>query len=324
MSFANNHKCFKPEGIKGYTERCAMVVSTSGSSGSSANGILVVGGTGDLGGAIARMLLAQKRHVRCLVRHQSKYQPLVEAGAEILMGDLKDRKSLDPACAGVETLVTTANSARRGGQDNVQTVDLEGNRNLIEAAKNAGVKQFIFISANVADPRSPIPLLQAKGKTEETLRGSGMKYTIIAPNAYMEFWAANVVGLPALKGQPVTIVGGGQRKHSFISAADVAKIAIASVDNPKAMNQRLLVGGPQPVSFLDIVAAYERALGRKIAVRHVAPGQPVPGFNEEQQGLLTSLDMFDSPIDMTEITRTYGVKLTSVQEFAESMVAGSK
>jgi uncharacterized protein YbjT (DUF2867 family) len=301
-----------------------MIDSTSGSSKSSANKVLVVGATGDLGGAIARMLLAQKRSVRCLVRPQSKYQPLVEAGADIVMGDLKDPKSLDPACAGIEVVVSTANSARRGGQDNPKTVDLEGNRNLIEAAKNAHVKQFIFISAGAADVRSPIPFLQAKGKTEEHLRGSGMKYTIIAPNAYMEFWIMYVVGLPAMNGKPVTIVGEGRRKHSFISAADVAKITILSIGNPKAMNQRLLIGGPQPVSFLDTVAAYERVLGRKITVNQVAPGQPVPGFNEEQQGLLASFDLFDSPIDMTEVTRTFGIKLTSVEEFAKNMVDGFK
>jgi len=302
----------------------AMTNSIKRDSESSANKILVVGATGDLGGAIARMLLAQNKSVRCLARPQSKYQPLAEAGAQIAMGDMKDRLSLDPACAGVETLVTTANSVRRGGQDNPKTVDLEGNRNLVEAAKNAGVNQFIFVSAATADANSPVPILQAKGKTEEYLRASGMKHTIIAPNAYMEFWVANVVGLPALNGQSVTIVGEGRRKHSFVSAVDVAKIALAAIGNPRAMNQRLVLGGPQPLSFLDIVAVYERVLGRKIAVRHVAPGQPVPGFNEEQAGLLTSFDMFDSPMDMTEISRTFDIKLTSVEEFARNMVAGFK
>jgi uncharacterized protein YbjT (DUF2867 family) len=286
--------------------------------------ILVAGATGDLGSAIVRTLLARNRSVRCLVRPQSKYQPLVEAGAEIVMGDLKDPKSLDPACWGVETVVTTANSVRRGGPDNTQSVDLEGNRNLIEAAKNAGVKHFIFISANTADPHSPVPLLQAKGKTEERLRESGMNYTIIAPNAYMEFWVANVVGLPAIKKQPVTIVGEGRRKHSFVSAADVAKLVIASIDNPKAMNQRFVIGGPQPVSFLDIIAAYERVLGRKITVQHVTPGQPVPGFNEDQRALLISFEMFDSPIDMADLIRTFDIKLTSVEEFAKNMASGFK
>lgn len=287
------------------------------------NAILVAGATGDLGGAIARMLLSQNKPVRCLVRAQSKFQPLVEAGAQIVMGDLKDPSSLTPACEGVEVVVTTANSARRGGPDNPQTVDLAGNHNLIDAAKEAGVKQFIFVSASTADAHSLVPFLQAKGKTEEYLRQSGLRHTIIAPNAYMEFWVANTVGLPAISGKPVTLVGEGRRKHSWISAVDVAKIMLASVGNPKAVNQRLVIGGPEPLSFLDVVGVYERLLNRKIIVNHVAPGEPVPGFPESLLPMLASFDMFDSSMDMTEITKRFNIKLTTIEEFAGKMIAGS-
>ncbi len=144
--------------------------------------ILVVGATGQLGGAVVRMLLAQGRPVRILVRPHSDYGSLAEAGAEAVFGDLKQRGSLDTACRGIETVITTATSAARGGEDTMQTVDLEGNRNLIAAAKAAGVNQFIFVSALPADPRSPVPLLQAKGRSEVTLRESGMPYTILAPD----------------------------------------------------------------------------------------------------------------------------------------------
>ena len=101
--------------------------------------ILVAGATGELGGAVARLLLAQGKAVRTLARPGSGHEPLRQAGAQVVLGDLKDRASLDAACRGVETVITTANSARRGGEDNPQTVDLEGNRNLIDAAKAAGV-----------------------------------------------------------------------------------------------------------------------------------------------------------------------------------------
>ena len=105
--------------------------------------ILAVGATGILGGMITQRLLQAGEDVRILVRRDSPSEELakqgmatlasslIEAGAQPIYGDLKDRASLDAACEGIETVITTANSASRGGGDNVQTVDLEGNRCLI-------------------------------------------------------------------------------------------------------------------------------------------------------------------------------------------------
>ncbi len=282
--------------------------------------ILVVGATGNLGGAVTRMLLAQDQPIRILARSQSNYQPLAEAGAQVVLGDLKQRGSLDAACQGADTVITTANSAARGGEDTVQTVDLEGNRNLIDAAKAAGIRQFIFVSVLGADPNSPVPFIQAKGKTEDALRESGIPYTILAPNGYMEVMVAGIVGMPALMGQPVTIVGGGRRKHSFISVGDVAAFILAAIGNPAAINQKLLLGGPQPLSFRDAVAIYERVLGHRIQVRSVAPGEPVPGLPQMVAQLLAGLDTYDSPIDMTETARTFGIQLTPLEEVVRRAV----
>src|SRR6266536_1057680 len=282
--------------------------------------ILVVGATGNLGGAVTRMLLAQGQPVRILVRPQSDYQPLAEAGAQVVLGDLKQPGSLDAACQGADTVITTANSAARGGEDTVQTVDLEGNRNLIDAAKAAGIRQFIFVSVLGADPNSPVPFIQAKGKTEDALRESGIPYTILAPNGYMEVMVAGIVGMPALMGQPVTIVGGGRRKHSFISVGDVAAFILAAIGNPAAINQKLLLGGPQPLSFRDAVANYERVLGHRLQVRSVAPGEPIPGLPQMVAQLLAGLDTYDSPIDMTETARTFGIQLTPLEEVVRRAV----
>jgi uncharacterized protein YbjT (DUF2867 family) len=295
--------------------------------------ILVVGATGDLGTKITRMLLEQNKPVQCLVRNQSKYQALVQAGAQIVFGDLKDQQSLEKACQDVDVVITTANAMQRSEPDNLQTVDLEGNLKLVDAAKTAGVKQFIFVSAHVADPNSPVPLLHAKGKTEEHLRTSGLTYTVLAPNAFMDFWITNLVGIPAIKEEPVYIVGNGQRKHSFVSATDVAKIAVASIHNPKAFNQRFVIGGPRALSLLDAIAIYERLLKRTIPVKHVVPMQPIPAFSENSSyapfcgnilPIAASLDMFDSPMDMTEITQKFNIKLMNVEEFARQMIDSRK
>jgi uncharacterized protein YbjT (DUF2867 family) len=285
--------------------------------------ILIVGATGNLGGAVTRMLLTQGQPIRILARSQSNYQPLADAGAQVVLGDLKQRGSLDAACQGADIVITTANSAARGGEDTVQTVDLEGNRNLIEAANAAAINQLIFVSVLTADPNSPVPFLQAKGQTEDTLRASGTPYTIIAPNGYMEVMVARVVGMPALMGQPVTLVGGGRRKHSFISAYDVAAFILAAISNPAAINQKLLLGGPQPLSFRDAVAIYERVLGHQIQVRSVAAGEPVPGLPQMIAQLLAGLDTFDSPINMTETARTFGIQLTPLEDVARRASASA-
>src|SRR5207245_4735193 len=109
--------------------------------------ILVVGATGELGSAIVRRLLGRGERVRALVRKSSdasRVQELRGAGAETVEGDLKDPASLQRACAGIETVVTTANSARRGPPDTVETVDDKGNAALVEAAKKAGVRRFVL------------------------------------------------------------------------------------------------------------------------------------------------------------------------------------
>ncbi len=293
----------------------------SGESSENSGLILVAGATGDLGGVVARALLSQGKKVRVLVRPRSNYQPLAQLGAELIFGDLKDRLSLNPACKGVSTLITTANSAKRGGEDNPISVDLEGNRKLIDAAVEAGVKHFIFVSILMADKNSPVPFVMAKGKTEEYLQSSSMPYTIIAPDGFMEVWIAMLVGIPAVSGRTVTIVGQGLRKHSWVSDADVAKFIIGSINNVEAKNQRLVIGGPEPLTFPDIVAAFERALGnRAIQVNQVAPGQPIPGLPDFMSEMAAGLEFFDSPIDMTDISRRFGIRLVNIDEFARDFV----
>jgi uncharacterized protein YbjT (DUF2867 family) len=286
--------------------------------------ILVVGATGNLGSIITRMLLAQGQSVRILARPHSNYLPLVDAGAQFLFADLKDRNSLDPLCQGIDTVITTANSGFRGGDDNPETVDLWGNHHLIDAARAAGVKQFIFMSSIVADPNSPVPIMRAKGITEEYLQSSGIPYTIIDSNAFMEMSITMVVGMPAMAGRPVTIIGEGRRKHSFISINDVAAFNIAAIGHPLAINQKLYIGGPEALSFLEAVTVYERVLGREIPVHHAGPGEPVEGIPEIVVQVLEGFNYFDSPMDTTELAASFGIHLTSLEEMARETILAAE
>jgi NADH dehydrogenase len=190
---------------------------------------------------------------------------------------------------------------------------------LIDAARAGGVRQFIFVSTIAADEASPVPLLRAKAKTEAYLRGSGLRYTVLASNSILDVVLPLIVGGPVHDGQPVTLVGEGRRRHSFVAARDLAAFATAAVDHPAALNRRLAIGGPEAVSLRDVVAIYGRVLGRPIPVQTVAPGEllpslpPVPGLAEVVSEMAAALETFDSPIDMVETARAFGVRLTTVQ-----------
>ncbi|HET7712337.1 MAG TPA: NAD(P)H-binding protein, partial [Thermoanaerobaculia bacterium] len=269
---------------------------------------------------IARRLIEKGAKVRVLVR--SGRTDI--AGAEPVPGDMKDRASLDAACIGVTTVITTANSAQRGGDDNVATVDLEGNLSLIDAAKSAGVRHFIFISAAAADDSSPVPLFAAKARAEKHLRESGMTWTIVAPHVFMDVWFPAIIGSALGAGRPVPLVSGGKRRHSFIAVDDVASFAVASAGNPAAMNRRLTVGGPEALSWSDVVAKTGELLGRRLEVESIAPGSPIPTLppplDQVIGNLAAGLEQQDVIIDTSETAREIGVMLTPAETILRRMI----
>jgi uncharacterized protein YbjT (DUF2867 family) len=286
--------------------------------------ILVVGASGQLGGCIARGLLDQGKPVRVLSRGTASYEALAAAGADLVIGDLKDPDSLRAACQGVDAVVTSANAIGRGGEDNLESVDHLGNLNLVDAAAVAGVGKFVFISALGAGTDHPMPLLRAKGKTEERLRSSGMNWTVLQPNFYMDTWIPMVVGGPVLASRPVVLVGDGLRQHSMVAIRDVAAYATAALDHAEAGGQVLPIGGPQPLTWHDVVATFERELSRDIPVQTIAPGESIPDVPEFVSELAAALASYDSPLDMTALTSTFGVAPTTLADFVHEFVAATR
>jgi uncharacterized protein YbjT (DUF2867 family) len=112
--------------------------------------ILIVGGTGDLGGRVVQLVRDQGREVRCLVRAGTEDAHLRRRGVEIVRGDLTDPNSLLPACEGVATVVATATAIGRrlagAKRPTIHEVDHVGMSALIDAAERAGVARFVYLS----------------------------------------------------------------------------------------------------------------------------------------------------------------------------------
>lgn len=277
--------------------------------------ILVVGATGRLGGIIVDKLTKSKksRDLRVLVRTREALAAFEKQGLEGAIGDLTDRESLITACRGCETIITTANSVRRSGDDTIESVDIQGTCNLIDAALGECACHFVYISAYGASLDHPAPLLAAKAYVEAYLKRKRLLHTVLAPNLFMESWVEAVVGEPARAGREVVLVGEGRRRHSMVSEHDVATIAACVASERTARDERISIGGPAAISWLDVIGAYERVLGRSLAWSR---SSTVPGLPEALMSILLALETFDSPIDMGAVAARYDLKLTCIEDYA--------
>jgi len=247
---------------------------------------LIVGATGLLGNQICTLLADRGKPVRALARTTSnpdKVARLRNIGAEIVPGDLKNPQSLVAACRGAQAVISTASStlSRQEG-DSIESVDRQGQLNLIEAAEAAGVEHFVLISF----PNAGIefPLQSAKREVEERLRRSRMTHTILQPTFFMEVWLSPALGFDAANGT-AQIYGDGHNKVSWISFQDVARFAVAALDNPRATNVTVQLGGPEALSPLEVVQAVERSTGNRVTVQHV----PEAALRAQYDGATDSL-----------------------------------
>jgi uncharacterized protein YbjT (DUF2867 family) len=265
--------------------------------------------------------------VRALVRSTSdrtKIDVLKSRCIELVEGDLKDRSTLDTACAGVLTVVSTASStlSHQPG-DTIETVDRDGELNLVEAAKAAGVRHFIFVS--FPPFAEDFPLNKAKRAVEERLKASGMAYTILWPTFFEEVWLSPALGFDAANAK-ARVYGAGENKIRWISYLDVAAIAAACVGNPAVCNKTIELGGPEAISPLETVRIFEQETHRRFAVEHVHEedlsaqnAAATDSLSASFAGLMLSLARGDT-VDITYCRTLFPsivAGLTSVRDFAK-------
>lgn len=224
----------------------------------------VVGATGMLGGGVCELLTSAGVPTRALVRPASdpgKRERLERWGVELRQGDLKDPASLDAVCEGARAIVSTATAvmSRQPG-DSIQTVDLEGQLALVDAARRAGVEHFVYLS--FAPLAIDFPLQQAKRAVERALMASGIPhYTLLRPTHFAEVWLSPALGFDYVNAQ-ARLLGTGQGRMNWISVRDVARFAVSALASPRAWNTVLELGSEEALGQLDVVRLFEQRSGR--------------------------------------------------------------
>ena len=290
--------------------------------------ILVAGSTGLLGSEICRQLTTQQKPVKALVRKTSSPEKIIalkQLDCALTEGDFKDKASLINACSGCDVVISTVSStlSRQEG-DNVQTVDHDGNLNLIAAAKETGVKHFILISfRHQYAPETP--LTEAKRSAEHAIISSGMKYTILQASIFMEVWLSPALGFN-YPDHTLQIPGDGNQPISFVSYKDVASFAALSVYNPVAENKIFEIGGPEALTPAQVVKEFENSSGHSFAVQYIplaALQQQLKEATDPLQKVFAGLMIFyakGDAMDMNPILEKIPIKLYSVKDYAKAVL----
>ncbi len=289
---------------------------------------LVVGATGFLGSKICLELAAQAKPVTAMTRggDDAKAAALSAAGVELVPGDLKDPASLERACQGMTAVISTASaSLSRQAGDDIQTVDLDGQRSLIDAAKAAGVTKFVYISFS-SNMTTDGPVTTAKRVVERHLMDSGLDYTILRCGFLMEIMVAPIVGFDYANAKAV-VYGSGENAISLLSMDDVACMVALCLDSPDASNATIEFGGPAALTLHQVVAAFEEVSGRSFEVQHVPEEALVAGWEGSADPVSRSINalMVDfaggDVIEMGSTLATFGVKMTSVSDYAAKVLS---
>ena len=280
--------------------------------------VLVVGATGFLGTEVCKQLTDAKRKVRGLVRKTSDpntVRLLQRMGLETVIGDIKEPASLAKAMEGVDAVISTVSSTHsRQEGDDIVSVDLQGQLNVVDAAKNAGVRHFVYVSVIEFDQE--IPLQTAKRNVERHLRESSMNYTILRPAMFMDVWLSPALGFdyPHSKAK---IYGDGQNKINWISLKDVATFAVSSLENPAARNTIFDLGGPEALSPLEVVKIFEKQNGTAFTLEHI----PVDVLETQKRAATDPLQRTFAcfmiayargcVVDMKSLEQVFPIKLTT-------------
>lgn len=219
--------------------------------------ILVTGGTGFIGQHLVRQLVTQGYEVRILLRPSPK-SPNLPTGlpVEVAVSSLHDSRGLRAALKGINSVIHLAGTESLGIKSDLVGVDIDGTRTLSQAAKEAGVDHFLFMSHLGADKASAFPVLKAKAIAENLVVQSGVPYTILrsavayGPNDHFTNDFARMIEISPFA---MFIPGDGSNLLQPIWIQDLVACIIMTLENQDSIGKTWQIGGSESLSFLKII-----------------------------------------------------------------------
>jgi uncharacterized protein YbjT (DUF2867 family) len=231
--------------------------------------ILVTGGSGFIGRRVAARLVDSGHKVRVLARGQRRAE--LPDGVEVAQANVVSGEGLPEAMVGVEKVVHLVAIIRETGNQTFETVIWRGTERVVEAAKVAAVRKLVYVSAIGARDDSAYPYLQAKWQAERAVMRSGLNHTILRPSIVFgeddEFINA-LAGLVRYN-LLVPVAGDGKAKFQPLWVEDLATCVVVCLDEDAHKGEVLEVGGPEHLTYDQMLDIVKEALGKSRMKLHV-------------------------------------------------------
>lgn len=236
--------------------------------------VLVFGATGTIGRATVEALTADGHSVAVFVRPSAERRNMdFPPDTDMREGDVTDRSSVVEDAFKGETFdaVISCLASRTGTPDDAWAVDYQANLNVLNVAQEQRVKTMIYLSA-ICVQRPRLEFQHAKLAFENTLRESGLTYSIVRPTAFFKSLSGQIDR--ARRGKPFLVFGNGRLTSCKpISDRNLGQFIAGCLDDSQRKNRILPVGGPgDAITPLEQGASLFSLLGRPPSFRHVPIG----------------------------------------------------